>query len=186
MAKPDAALLDPARFRCVHEVTTRFADLDPNGHINNVAMAAVFEDGRVRFIQSAGFREALGEMRFMVVSVGIDYLAQAHFPHPLTCHTAALAVGLTRPAQASTFVCYVGTAPDGPVVLRKRPNDQAKAVRPLDQFDMVTDVSGVRERDGWVYVIWSKSMISSTNFRPNQGDGRGWIKRDQIRGECAD
>ncbi len=93
MAKPDAALLDPARYRCVHEVTTRFADLDPIGHINNVAMAAVFEDGRVRFIQGAGFREALGERRFMVVSVAIDYLAQAHFPHPLTCHTAALGVG---------------------------------------------------------------------------------------------
>jgi acyl-CoA thioester hydrolase len=93
MAKPDAALLDPARFTFTHDITTRFADLDPNGHINNVAMAAVFEDGRVRFIQGAGFREALGDRRFMVVSVGIDYLAQAHFPHPLTCHTAALAVG---------------------------------------------------------------------------------------------
>ena len=93
MAKPEAALLHPSRFAFVHDITTRFADLDPNGHINNVAMAAVFEDGRVRFIQGAGFREALGALRFMVVSVGIDYLAQAHFPGPLTCHTAALSVG---------------------------------------------------------------------------------------------
>lgn len=104
----------------------------------------------------------------------------------LSLATAALSVGLTCPAPASAFVCYVGTAPDGPVVLRKRPDDRAKAARPLDPFDMVTDVSGVRERGGWVYVIWSKTMISSTHFRPNQGDGRGWIKRDQIRGECAD
>lgn len=125
MAKPDTALLDPSRFSFSHEITTRFADLDPNGHINNVAMAAVFEDGRVRFIQGAGFREALGARRFMVVSVAIDYLAQAHFPHPLTCHTAALAVGtsswtvqqLVLQAGApvatarSTIVCTDGQRP---------------------------------------------------------------------------
>jgi len=125
MAKPDAALLDHARYSFVHEITTRFADLDPNGHINNVAMAAVFEDGRVRFIQGAGFREALGAMRFMVVSVAIDYLAQAHFPHPLTCHTAALAVGTTSwtvqqlvlqsgapvATARSTIVCTDGQRP---------------------------------------------------------------------------
>lgn len=93
MAKPDAALLDPSRYAFAHEISTRFADLDPNGHINNVAMAAVFEDSRVRFLHGAGFREALGALRFMVASVSIDYLAQAHFPHPMTCHTAGLAMG---------------------------------------------------------------------------------------------
>ncbi len=125
MAKPDAALLDHSRYSFVHEISTRFADLDPNGHINNVAMAAVFEDSRVRFLHGAGLREALGTLRFMVASVSIDYLAQAHFPHPMICHTAALAMGTSSWAvqqlvlqsgspvatARSTIVCTDGHRP---------------------------------------------------------------------------
>ncbi|MCW1382204.1 acyl-CoA thioesterase [Novosphingobium sp. KCTC 2891] len=92
MAKPDPALLDPARYPFAHEVTTRFADLDPNDHINNVAMAAVLEDGRVRFNMALGLRRA-ENFRPMVASVSIDYLAQAHFPQPMTCHVAACDIG---------------------------------------------------------------------------------------------
>jgi len=54
MARPDPALFDPARYPFGNSVTTRFADLDPNGHINNVAMAAVFEDARLRFLTAVG------------------------------------------------------------------------------------------------------------------------------------
>lgn len=92
MAKPDPALLDPARYTFVHEVTTRFADLDPNDHINNVAMAAVLEDGRVRFNVGLGLVRT-ATFRPMVASVAIDYLAQAHFPQPMTCYVAAADVG---------------------------------------------------------------------------------------------
>lgn len=87
MAKPDAALLDPARYPFVHKVTTRFADVDPNQHLNNVAIAALFEDGRVRFGQSAGNRKA------MVVSVAIEYLDQAFYPDPVTSYAALEHVG---------------------------------------------------------------------------------------------
>ena len=49
MAKPDPALLDPARypFRC--SIETRYRDLDSNLHINNGVMASLLEEGRVRF-----------------------------------------------------------------------------------------------------------------------------------------
>lgn len=92
MSRPDPALLDTARYRFVHEVTTRFADLDPNDHINNVAMAAVFEDGRVRFQAGIGFHRTEA-LRPMVASVGIDYLAQAHYPGTLQCHVAVALIG---------------------------------------------------------------------------------------------
>ncbi|BEV02430.1 acyl-CoA thioesterase [Novosphingobium olei] len=92
MAKPDPALLDPARYTFAHEVTTRFADLDPNDHINNVAMAAVLEDGRVRFNVQVGLKRT-ETFRPMVASVGIEYLAQAHFPQSMTCHVAACEIG---------------------------------------------------------------------------------------------
>ncbi|NOW45434.1 acyl-CoA thioester hydrolase [Novosphingobium sp. SG751A] len=94
MAKPDPALLDPAGYPHVCEVTTRYADLDPNNHINNVAMAAIIEDARVRFHMASGFAKAIpAGAQTMVVSLNIDYLAQAHYPHPLVIHSGLSAVG---------------------------------------------------------------------------------------------
>lgn len=95
MAKPDPALLNAARYPFSHEINTRFADLDPNAHVNNVAMAAFLEDGRVRFNGAVGIGRTMPELRFMVVNVQIDYLAQAHYPGTITCHGAAAAVGRT-------------------------------------------------------------------------------------------
>lgn len=97
MARPDPALLDPARYRLRHEITTRFADLDPNDHINNVAMAAMIEDARVRFSMAAGLSpdRRPGGRRFMVAAVEIAYLAQAHFPDPIVCLAGAASLGRT-------------------------------------------------------------------------------------------
>jgi len=93
MARPDSALLDPARYPFGNAVTTRFADLDPNGHINNVAMAAVFEDARLRFITAVGMPKNADGARFMVANVTIDYLAQAYYPAGLECRVGALPGG---------------------------------------------------------------------------------------------
>lgn len=93
MARPDPALLDPARYPFANAVTTRFADLDPNGHINNVAMAAVFEDARLRFISAVGMPRNTENARFMVANVNIDYLAQAYYPGGLECRVGALPGG---------------------------------------------------------------------------------------------
>lgn len=93
MARPDPALLDPARYPFGNSVTTRFADLDPNGHINNVAMAAVFEDARLRFITAVGMPKNADGARFMVANVTIDYLAQAYYPAGLECRVGALPGG---------------------------------------------------------------------------------------------
>lgn len=94
MAKPDPALLDPAVYPHMCEVTTRYADLDPNNHINNVAMAAIIEDARVRFHLASGFAKAIPKgSQTMVVSLTIDYLAQAFYPHPLQVHSGLAAVG---------------------------------------------------------------------------------------------
>lgn len=98
----------------------------------------------------------------------------------------ALVCGLMTPAPASAFACYVGLPPDGPVILRKSAGDKAKAIKPLDQYDMVTEIPAVRERNGWVKVFWYKTLMSDPHFARKDRDGRGWIRRDQIRGECED
>jgi len=95
MPRPDPALLDRARYPFALETTTRFADVDPNQHLNNVALAAMMEDGRVRFNVAAGFREAIAPRRAMVASMGIEYLAQGFYPEPVAVHCAIEAVGRT-------------------------------------------------------------------------------------------
>ena len=97
MAKPDPALLDPARypFRC--DIETRYRDLDSNLHINNGVMASLLEEGRVRFHRASDFGGVSHDhgMTGMVVSTTIEYIGQSHFPEPLEMYCAASRIGRT-------------------------------------------------------------------------------------------
>lgn len=93
MPKPDPALLDPARYPFACEIQTRFGDLDVNLHINNVALAAILEDARVRFHTDSGYRAAIRGMSSMVVSLSIEYLGQGYHPQPLKVCVAATEIG---------------------------------------------------------------------------------------------
>lgn len=95
MPKPDPALLDTARYPFHCEMQTRYADVDTNHHLNNVALAAILEDARVRFYAASGFLDATAGMATMVVSLAIEYLGEAFYPQPLDVHVAALAFGRT-------------------------------------------------------------------------------------------
>jgi acyl-CoA thioester hydrolase len=75
MPRPDPTRLTPSAYPHSETIQTRFQDLDPLGHINNVAMAALFESGRVRFNQAMGLAgwAARGDARWpwnMLSSVG--------------------------------------------------------------------------------------------------------------------
>jgi acyl-CoA thioester hydrolase len=95
MAKPDPALLDPARypFRC--QIETRYRDLDSNLHINNGVFASLLEEGRVKFHGASQFGNIASdpELSAMVASVAIEYLGQSHFPEPLDMHVGAVRLG---------------------------------------------------------------------------------------------
>ena len=94
MAKPDPALLDPAPYPHHVEVSTRYADLDPHIHINNVALAAIIEDSRVRFYIESGHAAAMPKgAQIMIVNLNIDYLAQAHYPLPVDVHSGIAEIG---------------------------------------------------------------------------------------------
>ena len=95
MAKPDPALLNPARFPFSCTIEPRFGDLDTNMHLNNVALAGIVEDARVRFHRESGFHTAVKGIAAMVASFAIEYLGQAYYPAPLTIHVAAMRVGRT-------------------------------------------------------------------------------------------
>ena len=104
MPRPEPALLGPGRYRFSHTVTTRFADVDPNQHLNNVALAAMMEDARVRFNLAIGLKVKIGERRAMVASVGMEYLAQGHFPQPVTAHCGIEQIGRTSWSIAQLLV----------------------------------------------------------------------------------
>ncbi|QMW22579.1 acyl-CoA thioesterase [Sandaracinobacteroides saxicola] len=75
-------------------VPTRFADMDPNRHLNNTAIARLCEEGRVRFhwhLRKA--HPAIGHPHFLVAHVGVDYLAEGHYPHDVTLGLAVTRVG---------------------------------------------------------------------------------------------
>nr|KIS32744.1 thioesterase [Novosphingobium sp. P6W] len=88
MPKPDPALLDPARYPFSCTIEPRFGDLDINLHINNVAIAGLLEDGRVRFHRASGYRDALTGLSSMIASIAIEYLGEGHYPDPVTIHSA--------------------------------------------------------------------------------------------------
>ncbi len=75
-------------------IEPRFGDVDALRHLNNVALAGIFEEARLRF--SAGFRHhpaGEGNERPMLAEATIRYLAQGHYPGTLTAGVGVLRVG---------------------------------------------------------------------------------------------
>ena len=72
--------------------------MDTNAHLNNVAFARFFEEGRVRLHHSVGGRRELG-FRPIVASLSIDFLAEGGWPDPLT-----VAAGIVRFGNSSYVV----------------------------------------------------------------------------------
>ena len=80
MNRPEAWRTEIARYPFSAAIPTRWADLDLLGHINNVSMAGLFEEGRGKFNRSlALFREG-SDVRWLIAGVNINYLAEAHHP----------------------------------------------------------------------------------------------------------
>ena len=102
MAKPDPALLDPARYPFSCQIETRYRDLDSNLHINNGVMASLLEEGRVRFHRASQFGGVSGDVTAMVVSAAIEYLGESHHPEPLDMN-----LGIGRIGTSSYELCQL-------------------------------------------------------------------------------
>ena len=91
MPRPAPWRLDAASYPVIETVQTRFQHLDPMGHLNNVAIAALFETARVNFNKVAGRFGAdgysgkadAGGFRGVVASNTINYLAEGSYPEPV-------------------------------------------------------------------------------------------------------
>lgn len=99
--KPDPKLLDEAVYPFFVEITTRFADMDHNRHLNNVAYAQYFEHARVRFNQLHVFDDAMTapesrNWRVLVAAISISYLREGRYGPPVR-----VGIGVARIGNAS-------------------------------------------------------------------------------------
>lgn len=95
MARPPEWQCQPEVYPVSLAIETRFGDLDPLGHVNNVAMAGLFETARVRFHRQVGLHPRDQAVRWLIAAVAINYLAEAHFPAPVEIGTGIVAIGNT-------------------------------------------------------------------------------------------
>jgi acyl-CoA thioester hydrolase len=93
MPKPQPWQLDSASYPFHHKTETRFADMDLLGHINNVSMAGLFEHGRGMFNHAIEVQRRAPGQRWLIVSVNLDYIAEAHFPEHVDVASGILRVG---------------------------------------------------------------------------------------------
>jgi acyl-CoA thioester hydrolase len=84
MSRPEPWRLDVSAYPFTVAIPTRWADLDLLGHINNVSMAGLFEEGRGRFNQSLALDRPSRDIRWLVAAVSLNYLAEAHHPGDVT------------------------------------------------------------------------------------------------------
>lgn len=93
MAKPEPWRLDAAIYPFSVAVTSRYQDLDPMGHINNVAMSGIFETARVHFHHLLGKHPADQGVRWLVAAVDLKYVQESHFPHDVTVGCGVGSIG---------------------------------------------------------------------------------------------
>jgi len=128
MPRPDPTLLSPSRYPFAFRSDPRFGDLDVNLHINNVAMAELLEDARVRFHHASGYRDVLQGLRSVMASVSIDFLGEGAYPDPVEIHVGIEAVGRSSHTLAQVAIqggrplafartVQVTVGPEGPVPL---------------------------------------------------------------------
>jgi acyl-CoA thioester hydrolase len=86
----------PSAYSWHIELQTRFADMDIRAHLNNVSIARLFEETRVRFNHHLkdlipGFQP----FQFVMASLHIDFLAEGHYPAPVLMGQGVTHVGTT-------------------------------------------------------------------------------------------
>lgn len=75
------------------EVSTRYSDQDPMQHVNNVAITAFLESGRVGLFQRLFSETPLPPQCIVLAGLSIDYLHEITFPDPVEVGGRLAAIG---------------------------------------------------------------------------------------------
>jgi acyl-CoA thioester hydrolase len=71
----------------------RFADLDPQGHVNNAVFSTYFESGRVVMFRNPDLGIGVPNATFVLVRQEIDFLRELHWPGDVEVGTALAEFG---------------------------------------------------------------------------------------------
>ncbi len=71
---------DRAAYHGFETVTVRFSDQDPMGHVNNVAISAFFEAGRVGYINLLRRDIDITTAGIVLAHLSVDYRGEVMFP----------------------------------------------------------------------------------------------------------
>jgi acyl-CoA thioester hydrolase len=73
----------------------RYADLDPQGHVNNAVFSTYFETGRVAMFRNPDLGIGVPDGTFVLVRSEIDYLRELRWPGNVEIGTALAEFGRT-------------------------------------------------------------------------------------------
>jgi len=99
--RTDLELRAPAAYSHWASDTVRFSDQDSVGHVNNVAIAAYVETGRLWFLHHVAVPEKAPGERFILARVEIDYLAESNWPGTVDIGCRILRIGRSSLAVAN-------------------------------------------------------------------------------------
>jgi acyl-CoA thioesterase FadM/gamma-glutamylcyclotransferase (GGCT)/AIG2-like uncharacterized protein YtfP len=94
--KPDPGRLDPQIYPFKIDIQARFADIDPQWHLNNVRIAELYQEARISFhhaLSSEFELERNPEQRVLVARQSIDYLSEVQWPGLLSVGIGVSHVG---------------------------------------------------------------------------------------------
>jgi acyl-CoA thioester hydrolase len=94
MARPEPWQLIAENYPVTVVMQTRFQDIDPNRHLNNVAFAALFENARVRLNRNLRpWADRPRNERSMIAAVTINYLREGQYPDDVEISSGVSKIG---------------------------------------------------------------------------------------------
>ena len=80
----------------------RFADLDPQGHVNNAVFSTYFETGRVAMFRNPDLSIGVPGVTYVMVRMEVDYMKELRWPGNIEVGTAVAEFGRSsfKAAQA--------------------------------------------------------------------------------------
>jgi acyl-CoA thioester hydrolase len=95
--KDDPARRELGNYPVRLELVSRFGDTDQQKHVNNVAVAAYYQEGRTelnRDVERTGYRRPAGS-RSLVARLEIDYFGEIPYPGTVTIGIGISRIGTT-------------------------------------------------------------------------------------------
>jgi acyl-CoA thioester hydrolase len=96
--KPNPRRLDLSIYPHRFQVATRFSDVDPQWHLNNVRLMEYYQEARMLFLDALKKEFDIGRVegaRTLVAHMSVDYLDEVRYPGAVTLGVGVLRIGTT-------------------------------------------------------------------------------------------